>query len=106
MQLTMFERFLEIFGIAHLRCRDCDERFSSGLFSLRDSPYAKCPRCHGMKLTRWRREKYRIGTLTKLVLLIGGKPLRCAPCRCNFVSFRKLKPAANKPEAEALGSAT
>ena len=60
LQLTPFERFLELFGALYLRCRDCDERFRLGLLDVRSWMYAKCPSCYRMDLTTWKRERYRL----------------------------------------------
>jgi endogenous inhibitor of DNA gyrase (YacG/DUF329 family) len=93
-QMTPVERMLELFGVVPLRCRDCDERFRSGILNARNWSYAKCPRCYRMDLTTWKREKYRINPGWKLKLALGAKPFRCESCRHNFVSFRRLHPAA------------
>jgi phage FluMu protein Com len=106
MQLAPVERLLELFGVVQLRCRDCDERFKSGILDVTSWLYAKCPRCYRMDLTTWKRERYRLTRTWKIKLSIGGKPYRCSKCRCNFVSFRKLRRLPKAGVAEAVSGTT
>lgn len=90
-QLSFFERLIELLGVVHLRCRDCDERFSSGLLDVRNWLFARCPRCYRLDLTGWKKERYSIPTTWQILFALGAKARRCDACRCNFVSFRPVK---------------
>lgn len=85
------ERSLAAFGFEQIRCRECDERFSTGIVELRNAMYARCPRCYRLDLGSWKLDHYYIPFLSRLLLKVGGKPRRCDACRCNFVSFRPVK---------------
>ena len=113
-QLSAFERVMELFGVVHLRCRDCGERFTSGLLDLRNWLFARCPRCYRLDLTGWKKDRYIIPGSWKLLFAMGAKARRCDACRCNFVSFRPAKrwavrrrptpvrvPVATEPRVEA-----
>lgn len=85
------ERALAAFGFEQIRCRECDERFSTGIVDLRNAVYARCPRCYRLDLGSWKLDHYHISLFSSLHLKLGGKPRRCDACRCNFVSFRPVK---------------
>lgn len=85
-------------GMIHLRCRECDERFAAGLVEVRNSLYARCPRCYRLDLTTWNRKHIIVTASRKLLLFLGAKPRRCARCRCNFVSFRPVKRAPGRKQ--------
>lgn len=59
-------------------------------------PYAKCPCCHRMDLSRWTREFYSPGWVTRMMLAVGAKPVRCEYCRHNFWSFRFIRERFSK----------
>jgi len=88
---SWIERVLAAFGFEQVRCRNCDERFSTGIVDLRNAAYSRCPRCYRLDLGSWKLDHYHIPFLSKILLKIGGKPRRCDACRCNFVSFRPVK---------------
>jgi hypothetical protein len=98
-QLSAVERLAELFGVVHLRCRECDERFTAGLLEFRNWVYARCPLCYRLNLTGWRLEKYIVPRRWKILLALGAKARRCDSCRCNFVSFRPVKRATKRPRA-------
>jgi endogenous inhibitor of DNA gyrase (YacG/DUF329 family) len=88
---TVLEKFAELLGVLHFRCRHCDVRFRSVIWDLRNLLYARCPRCYGVDLTGWKLENYRVPSLWKFWLALGAQPRRCEPCRCIFLSFRPRK---------------
>jgi hypothetical protein len=53
--------------------------------------YARCPRCYRQDLTTWSQHYYRPPLWTVLLLRMGATPYRCAPCRCNFASYRPCR---------------
>lgn len=88
---SWIERVLETFGFVQIRCRDCDERFGSGLIDVRNAIYARCPRCYRLDLGSWKLDHYHVTFWSRVLLKIGGRPRRCDACRWNFVSFRPVK---------------
>lgn len=54
-----------------------------------------------MDLSRWSREYYSPPLLTRLMLRLGAKPIRCAYCRVNFWSFRVVKERFDKHKRAA-----
>ena len=84
-------KVLHMFGIYHFRCEACGHRFRSNIHSLRRLIFANCPTCHRMDLSHWSRDYYSPGWLTRLMLSIGAKPVRCEYCRNNFWSFRFIR---------------
>jgi len=57
--------------------------------------YARCPECYRTELTVWSQRHNRATGGQELALALGAKRVRCAACRCNFVSFRlRKKPSA------------
>lgn len=89
-------RVLRIFGIYHFRCEDCGQLFLSNIHSLSRLIFANCPTCHRMDLSRWSRNYYSPGWLTRAMLSIGAKPVRCEYCRNNFWSFRFIREKFSK----------
>jgi hypothetical protein len=85
------ERTMERLGVLQVRCRDCDERFTTGVVNVRHAAYSKCPRCERLDLGTWKLDHYHLTFVTRALLRVGGKPRRCEACRCNFVSFRAVK---------------
>lgn len=94
-------RFLQLFGIYHFRCDSCSHLFRDNIHNLRSLPYAKCPSCHRMDLSRWSREYYSPTFLTRFMLGLGAKPVRCEYCRHNFWSFRLVKERFNRAKRAA-----
>ena len=89
-------KFLQIFGIYHFRCEHCAFLFKSSIHNVSHLPYAKCPTCHRMDLSRWSREFYSPPFLTRFMLGCGAKPVRCEYCRNNFWSFRLVREKFSK----------
>jgi phage FluMu protein Com len=85
------EKLGEWFGRHHLRCRSCRKRFLLRTWSWKSWLYARCPQCHRTDLTTWLESHYQLTWLKVAGIRLGGKRLRCDPCRCNFVSFRLRK---------------
>ena len=75
----------------HFRCRQCDVRFRSVIWDVRNLLYARCPRCYGVELTGWKPENYHVPSFWKFWLALGAQPRRCEPCRCIFLSIRPRK---------------
>jgi DNA-directed RNA polymerase subunit RPC12/RpoP len=92
----LFSRVFHLFGLYRFRCWNCNERFRANIWSLRYLPFAKCPSCHRMDLSRWSRDYYSPPSSTILMLGLGAKPVRCAYCRINFWSFRIVKERFDK----------
>ncbi len=88
---SLGERLMKTFGVFHLRCKDCDARFSSQILDLRNAFYARCPRCYRLDLSTWSLEYYRLPTRWRFWLKLGAQAHRCEYCRNNFVSFRRCK---------------
>lgn len=80
-----------IVGIYPLRCRRCRERWETSVWASGDWKYARCPRCYRQDLTTWSEQYYHPPRWTVIMLRFGATPYRCAPCRCNFASFRPCK---------------
>jgi len=78
-------------GIYQLRCRRCRARWQTSVWSGNAWRYARCPRCYRQELTAWSEQYYRPPAWTTVLLRMGATPYRCAPCRCNFASFRPCK---------------
>ncbi len=100
-----------LFGVYKLRCRRCKTKWETSA----EWRYARCPRCYRQDLTSWSPQDYRLGPWTTWLLRFGATRYRCAPCRCNFASFRPPKdrlaweqrlarargiPAGDNPDAE------
>jgi len=85
------ERFRSIVGILPFRCRQCEHRFESAIWSLSTVRYARCPKCLRMELSTWSEQYYNPPRTTILKLRMGATPYRCEFCRCNFASFRACK---------------
>ena len=89
-------KIFRIFGIYHFRCEDCGHGFRSNIHSLSRMIFANCPTCNRMDLSRWSREYYSPGWLTRAMLSFGAKPVRCEYCRNNFWSFRFIREKFSK----------
>ncbi len=94
-------KILRILGIYHFRCDGCGHLFRSNIHSISHLIFAKCPTCHRMDLGRWSREYYSPTLLTRAMLAIGAKPVRCAYCRNNFWSFRFIQEKFSKEKRSA-----
>jgi hypothetical protein len=85
------EYFKSFFGIYHLRCRRCHNRWRASVWVGAAWRYARCPRCYRQELSTWSEAYYRPPQWTAMLLRLGATPYRCGPCRCNFASFRPCK---------------
>ena len=85
------ERLLRYAGVYPVRCDDCSERFYDSIWRFSDVFYARCPRCYRMDLGTWDLKYYTPPGAQMAMLSMGAQRLRCEACRCNFVSFRKVK---------------
>ncbi len=80
-----------LLGIYPLRCRRCRTRWQTSVWSGGAWKFARCPRCYRQDLTTWSEQYYHPPFWTRLILRLGATPYRCAPCRCNFASFRPCR---------------
>ena len=80
-----------IVGIYPLRCKRCNTRWDTSVWACGAWKYARCPLCYRQELTTWSAQYYRPSRWTVALLRLGATPYRCAPCRCNFVSYRPCK---------------
>ncbi|MCX6591178.1 MAG: hypothetical protein NTZ56_06610 [Acidobacteria bacterium] len=106
-QRSAGERLASLFGLEHVQCRACRRRYWSSLWLLREIAYAHCPYCYrSMDLTTWSEKYVQPRTSQKWAMALGAKRVRCASCRCNFVSFRRVRSraAAATPPAEQRGT--
>ena len=94
-------RLLQIFGVYHFRCEDCGWLFKDNIHNLTHLPFAKCPTCHRMDLSRWSRTHYHPPFSTRFMLAIGAKAVRCEYCRNNFWAFRLVKEKFDKAKRMA-----
>jgi hypothetical protein len=85
------EYLKSLFGIYHLRCRRCHDRWRTSVWAGAAWRYARCPRCYRQELSTWSESYYRPPQWTSMLLRLGATPYRCAACRCNFASFRPCK---------------
>jgi len=85
------EKFKSFFGLLPFRCKQCSQRFSAPIWSLRFARYARCPKCLRFELSTWSEQFYVPPLSTRLFLRMGATPYRCEFCRCNFASFRRCK---------------
>ena len=74
-------------GIYYLRCRRCQHRWKTSVWTIANWKYARCPRCYRQELTTWSQQYYRAPLRMRVALRVGATPYRCAACRCNFTSF-------------------
>ena len=74
-----------------MRCEECDSRFTDSVWRFSEAIYARCPRCYRMDLGTWELRYYTPPSGQVMALSFGATRYRCEACRCNFVSFRKLK---------------
>ncbi len=88
---TLGEYFKGLLGIYPLRCRRCRARWLTSSWAGGAWRYARCPRCYRQELATWSEQYYRPPSTMKFMLRLGATPYRCAPCRCNFASFRPCK---------------
>ncbi len=89
---SVWERLAGLFGIEHVQCRNCRRRYWSSLWLLREIPFAHCPTCYrSLDLTTWSEKYVQPRTSQKWMMAFGAKRVRCAACRCNFVSFRQVR---------------
>lgn len=97
----LHEYLFSLAGVYPWRCRDCERRFFATLVPLRHVFYAHCPRCGNFDLERVSGEVLarRSGFAGRLLL---GSPLRCDPCRLNFVTLRPLR--ASPADASPMGT--
>jgi hypothetical protein len=79
------------FGVSALRCRRCNKRWQTSVWSNGSWKYARCPRCYRQELTTWAMQHYNPTRWTRFLLHLGAKPRRCAACRCNFAAFKPRK---------------
>ena len=92
----VLRKVLHLFGIYHFRCDDCGHLFRASIHNISHWIFAKCPSCHRMDLSRWSREYYSPTLLTRAMLALGAKPVRCEYCRNNFWSFRFIQEKFSK----------
>lgn len=85
------ERLGSWLGSPPIRCMQCSYRFRTAVWRLFDLLFARCPRCYGMELGSWDLKHYNARGLTRLLVTIGARRVRCDRCRHNFVSFRPRK---------------
>lgn len=84
-------KLLRLLGRYLFRCENCSQHFHANIISFRYMIFAKCPSCQRMDLGRWSREYYSPRFLTRMMLALGAKPVRCEYCRNNFWSFRLVR---------------
>lgn len=82
------EYLKSLIGVSPLRCRRCNNRWETSVWSDGSWKYARCPRCYRQELTSWAAQKYNPKRWTRFLLRLGASPLRCPACRCNFATFR------------------
>ena len=85
------ERLGRLFGFFQIRCKDCDERFTSSIWAFTDALFAKCPRCYRLDLSTWTTHYYRAPTIWLVAMKLGARRHRCEYCRHNFISWRPAK---------------
>jgi hypothetical protein len=88
---NLVEHLKTWFGTVQLRCHRCPNRWETSVWANGAWRYARCPRCYRQELTTWNRHDYRPPCWTLIKLRLGAAPHRCAPCRCNFASFKRCK---------------
>jgi hypothetical protein len=107
---SILEQLKSWCGIYQLRCRRCQKRWETSVWSDGAWKYARCPRCYRQELTTWSEQYYHSPAMMTVQLRLGATPYRCAACRCNFASFKECKerfmwrhstrvPAPGTPEA-------
>src|SRR5215831_7140296 len=87
----VFERIKAWIGIYQLRCRRCESRWQTSVWSEGAWKYARCPRCYRQELSTWSEQYYHSPRMIIVLLRLGATPYRCAACRCNFASFKGRK---------------
>ena len=88
---NLFEQLKAWCGVYQLRCRRCQSRWETSVWSDGAWKYARCPRCYRQELTTWSEQYYHSPRWTTIQLRLGATPYRCAACRCNFCSFKECK---------------
>lgn len=88
---NFWDYFDGMLGIYPLRCRRCQARWKTSVWDSGAWKFARCPRCYRQNLTTWSKQYYSPPAWTVILLRCGATPYRCAPCRCNFASFRACK---------------
>jgi hypothetical protein len=78
-------------GLSKLRCRRCNTRWQTSVWSDGSWKYARCPRCYRQELTKWTTHYYHPPRWTNFLLRLGARAHRCEACRCNFASFKSRK---------------
>jgi len=84
-------RIRSMVGVLPFRCKKCERKFDSAIWSLSAIRYARCPKCLRMELSTWSEQYYNPPFTTLMKLRFGATPYRCDFCRCNFASFRACK---------------
>jgi hypothetical protein len=85
------EYLKSLMGVSPLRCRRCQSRWETSVWSNGSWKYARCPRCYRQELTSFVTQRYHPTRWTRFLLRLGASPLRCPACRCNFATFRPQK---------------
>ena len=88
---SIWEQLKAWCGIYQLRCRRCQKRWETSVWSDGAWKYARCPRCYRQELTTWSEQYYHSPAMMTVQLRMGATPYRCAACRCNFASFKECK---------------
>jgi hypothetical protein len=88
---NFFEQLKAWVGVYQLRCRKCQKRWETSVWSESAWKYARCPRCYRQELTTWSEQYYHSPRMMTAMLRMGATPYRCAACRCNFTSFKECK---------------
>ena len=78
-------------GVYPLRCRRCNERWTTSMWEGSAWRYARCPKCYRQELSTWSEQYYNPPSKIRWMLGAGATPYRCATCRYNFASFKKCK---------------
>ena len=94
-------KLFRAFGFYLFRCEACGHLFRATIHGFRHVLYAKCGLCHRMDLSRWSREFYNASLITRCMLNLGAKPVRCEYCRNNFWSFRMVRERFSKEKRAA-----
>ena len=84
----LVQHLKHLLGVSSLRCRRCNRRWETSVWSNGSWKYARCPRCYRQELTKWTAHYYRPPRWTRFLLRLGASPRRCPACRCNFATFR------------------
>ena len=85
------EKILRWLGFYPVRCEECNQRFTDSVWRFSEAIYGRCPRCYRMDLGTWDPRYYTPPQKQLVAMALGASRYRCEACRCNFVSFRRLK---------------